>query len=100
LAAAEALLKPGGTLAVVAFHSLEDRIVKQFLREASGAVAAGSRYLPPSAAADRPVFAQVSKAIRAGTTELARNPRARSATLRHAIRTDAPARPENDRRAA
>ena len=100
LASAEALLKAGGKLAVVAFHSLEDRIVKQFLREASGAVAAGSRYLPPSSATERPVFAQVSKAIRAGSAELARNPRARSATLRHAVRTDAPARPEHDRRAA
>jgi 16S rRNA (cytosine1402-N4)-methyltransferase len=97
LASAEMLLKSGGTLAVVAFHSLEDRIVKQFLRDASGATAAGSRYLPPSATAERPVFAQVSKAIRAGTAELARNPRARSATLRHAVRTDAPARPDTDR---
>ncbi len=100
LAAAELLLKTGGTLAVVAFHSLEDRIVKQFLREASGAVASGSRHLPPSLAAERPVFGQVSKAIRPGAAELGRNPRARSATLRHAIRTDAPARPERDRRAA
>lgn len=92
LAAAEALLKAGGRLAVVSFHSLEDRIVKQFLREASGAVAAGSRHLPPSLAAQRPVFERVSKAIRPGEAELARNPRARSATLRHATRTQAPAR--------
>ena len=97
LASAEVLLKAGGRLAVVAFHSLEDRIVKQFLREASGALAAGSRHLPPSAVAERPVFAHVSKAIRAGAAELARNPRARSATLRHAVRTDAQPR---DRRAA
>ncbi len=92
LAAAEALLRAGGRLAVVSFHSLEDRIVKQFLREASGAVAAGSRHLPPSLAAQRPVFEQVSKAIRPGEVELARNPRARSATLRHATRTQVPAR--------
>lgn len=92
LAAAEALLRAGGRLAVVSFHSLEDRIVKQFLREASGAVAAGSRHLPPSLAAQCPVFEQVSKAIRPGEAELARNPRARSATLRHATRTQAPAR--------
>ncbi|MEO5587628.1 MAG: 16S rRNA (cytosine(1402)-N(4))-methyltransferase, partial [Novosphingobium sp.] len=90
----------GGTLAVVAFHSLEDRIVKQYLREASGAVAAGSRHLPPAAETDRPVFAKVSKGIRAGAAELARNPRARSATLRHAVRTDATARAAHDRRAA
>ncbi len=92
LASAEALLRAGGRLAVVSFHSLEDRIVKQFLREASGAVAAGSRHLPPSLAARRPAFEAVSKAIRPGAAELDRNPRARSATLRHATRTDAPAR--------
>lgn len=97
LASAETLLKAGGVLAVVAFHSLEDRIVKQFLRDASGALAAGSRHLPPSLAAARPVFAQVSKAIRPGTAELDRNPRARSATLRHAVRTEAP---DRQRRAA
>jgi 16S rRNA (cytosine1402-N4)-methyltransferase len=100
LASAEALLKPAGKLAVVSFHSLEDRIVKQFLREASGAIAGGSRHLPPSASAQRPVFAHVSKAIRPSAAELARNPRARSATLRHAVRTDFPARPDYNRRAA
>jgi 16S rRNA (cytosine1402-N4)-methyltransferase len=97
LAAAEALLGEGGRLAVVSFHSLEDRIVKQFLRDASGAVASASRHLPPTASAVRPVFAQVSKAIRPSEAELDRNPRARSATLRHATRTDAPTR---QRRAA
>lgn len=97
LSAAEALLKTGGRLAVVSFHSLEDRIVKQFLRDASGAVASASRHLPPTASATRPVFAQVSKAIRPGQAELDRNPRARSATLRHAVRTDAEPR---NRRAA
>lgn len=92
LASAEALLKTGGKLVVVTFHSLEDRIVKQFLRDASGAVAAGSRHLPPSASIQRPVFTQVSKAIRPGQAELDRNPRARSATLRHATRTETPGR--------
>ncbi len=94
LAGAEAVLAPGGRLAVVAFHSLEDRIVKQFLREASGAAAGGSRHLPQTiAAAAR--FDRVSKAIRPGESELDRNPRARSATLRWATRTAAPARPSN-----
>jgi len=97
LAAAETLLGTGGRLAVVSFHSLEDRIVKQFLREASGAVSGGSRHLPQSAPIHQPTFAQVSKAIRPSPAELARNSRARSATLRHALRTDAPA---NSRRAA
>ncbi len=91
LAAAEALLAPGGRLAVVAFHSLEDRIVKSFLREASGSAAAASRHMP-EAAGITPLFAPISKAIRAGAAELAINPRARSATLRHAVRTAAPAR--------
>jgi 16S rRNA (cytosine1402-N4)-methyltransferase len=97
LDAAEALLRPGGHLAVVSFHSLEDRIVKQFLRDASGAQAGGSRHLPVAANAAASTFDTVSKAIRPGEAELARNPRARSATLRHAVRTAAPAR---DRRAA
>jgi 16S rRNA (cytosine1402-N4)-methyltransferase len=97
LGAAETLLRPGGRLAVVSFHSLEDRIVKQFLRDASGAVANASRHLPASAPAFAPTFAQVAKAVRPSPAELARNPRARSATLRAAIRTAAPAR---ERRAA
>ena len=97
LSAAEALLVPGGRLAVVSFHSLEDRIVKTFLRDASGAVANASRHLPVSAPAFAPTFAQVAKAVRPSAAELDRNPRARSATLRAAVRTDAPAR---ERRAA
>ena len=92
LIAAETLLSAGGRLAVVSFHSLEDRIVKQFLRQASGALAAGSRHVPLVPAASAPTFAAVSKAIRAGASELARNPRARSATLRAATRTEAEAR--------
>lgn len=92
LAAGERVLAPGGRLAVVAFHSLEDRIVKQFLREASGAQSSGSRHLPQVAAVAAPTFAKVSRAIRPSAEEEARNPRARSATLRFATRTDAPAR--------
>ena len=97
LNAAEALLRPGGKLAVVSFHSLEDRIVKQFLRNASGAQAGSSRHLPALAPATTPTFAQVGKAIRPSAAEIARNPRARSATLRSAMRTPAPVR---ERRAA
>ncbi len=92
LAAAEHLLAPGGRLAVVSFHSLEDRIVKQFLREGAGAMPAGSRHLPLSGPVGEPVFEKPSMAIRAGAAEEARNPRARSATLRWAVRTTAPAR--------
>lgn len=90
LAAAERLLREGGRLAVVSFHSLEDRIVKRFLREAS-AMTAGSRHLPQVEAAPA-AFARVSRAVRPGEAEVARNPRARSAVLRHAVRTAAPAR--------
>jgi 16S rRNA (cytosine1402-N4)-methyltransferase len=93
LAAAETLLREGGRLAVVSFHSLEDRVVKQFLREASGATAAASRHVPMVAQRELPVFTQVSKAIRPSQAEIDRNPRSRSATLRSAVRTPAPARP-------
>lgn len=89
LAAAERVLKPGGRLAVVTFHSLEDRIVKRFLRERSGATPAGSRHRPSSVQATAPSFEGVGKAVRAGEAEVARNPRARSATLRTARRTAA-----------
>ncbi|MBU2587747.1 MAG: 16S rRNA (cytosine(1402)-N(4))-methyltransferase RsmH [Alphaproteobacteria bacterium] len=92
LAAAEALLGEGGVLAVVSFHSLEDRIVKHFLRERSGAGRSVSRHLPGEIPGPPPTFANLSKGIRPTEAELARNPRARSSTLRHAIRTGAPAR--------
>lgn len=92
LEAAERALSPGGRLAVVSFHSLEDRIVKQFLKDRSGSRAAGSRHMPAVAdTGPAPTFKEVSKAVRPGEAELARNPRARSATLRTAVRTDAPA---------
>lgn len=92
LAAAEALLREGGVLAVVSFHSLEDRMVKRFLRDASGAGRAVSRHLPGETPGPPPTFARLSKGIRASEAELARNPRSRSATLRFARRTSAPAR--------
>ncbi len=90
LAAAESVLRPGGRLAVVTFHSLEDRVVKRFLRERSGAVPAGSRHLPVQANdGPAPSFEAVAKPVRAGEAELQSNPRARSATLRVARRTSA-----------
>ena len=90
LEAAERVLAPGGRLAVVTFHSLEDRIVKQFLRDRSGAAPAGSRHLPATTKG-RPSFEAVGKAVRPSANEIAANPRARSATLRVARRTDAQA---------
>lgn len=92
LAAAETLLGAGGRLAVVSFHSLEDRIVKQYLRDASGAQASTSRYLPEAPATRPVVFGEISKAIRPGAAEIDRNPRARSATLRFATRSAVPPR--------
>lgn len=97
LEAAEALLEEGGRLAVVTFHSLEDRIVKQFLRNRSGGGGTGSRHLPQRAAGPAPTFAKPAKAVRPGEAELARNPRARSATLRSAVRTSAPVSPSSPR---
>lgn len=92
LAAAERLLAPGGRLAVVTFHSLEDRVVKNFLKQRSGDMPAPSRHMPQAVAGPAPSFSQQSrKAISAGDEEIARNPRARSAKLRAAIRTDKPA---------
>jgi 16S rRNA (cytosine1402-N4)-methyltransferase len=92
LVAAEKLLGEGGRLAVVSFHSLEDRIVKQFLREAAGALPNTSRHLPQAADTPAPRFTLKGKAIRASDAEIARNPRARSATLRAAIRTSTASR--------
>ena len=94
LSAAERVLAAGGRLAVVTFHSLEDRIVKRFLREASGSEARASRHMPDAPASVAPVFEKVSKAVRPSESEILRNPRARSATLRAAVRTAAPARKE------
>lgn len=91
LQAAERVLKPGGKLAVVTFHSIEDRIVKRFLLERASAGGGGSRYAP-EAATRAPGFALTpKKAIAPDPEELDANPRARSAKLRVATRTDAPA---------
>ena len=91
LRAAEQALRPGGRLAVVTFHSLEDRIVKRFLKDRSGAAPSGSRHRPLAAAGPAPTFSSVPKPVGPSEAELARNPRARSARLRSAVRTDAPA---------
>jgi 16S rRNA (cytosine1402-N4)-methyltransferase len=93
LVAAERSLAPGGRLAVVTFHSLEDRIVKRFLRERSGATPAGSRHRPLAAAGPSPTFEQVAKPVSPGEAEISVNPRARSARLRAAVRTQAAAWP-------
>lgn len=92
LVLAEHMLKPGGRLAVVSFHSLEDRIVKQFLRERSGQLAGASRHHPHTPSIrSAPTFLKPAKAVRPTGAEQALNPRARSATLRSAVRSDAPA---------
>ena len=93
LEAAERSLRPGGRLAVVTFHSLEDRIVKQFLKARSGAAPAGSRHRPLPEPGPAPTFRAVAKPVSASEAELASNPRARSARLRSAVRTDAPFTP-------
>ena len=90
LAAAERALRPGGRLAVVTFHSLEDRIVKRFFRERSGGMPAGSRHRPELADPREPTFERVAKPVSPAERELADNPRARSARLRSAVRTSAP----------
>lgn len=96
LIAAETLLAPGGRLAVVAFHSLEDRRVKAFLRARAGASPRTSRHLPAAQEEGRaPTFSLVGKAVaKPSKAEVGTNPRARSARLRGAERTGAPAWPE------
>ncbi|WP_373356638.1 16S rRNA (cytosine(1402)-N(4))-methyltransferase RsmH [Pseudoroseicyclus sp. CXY001] len=90
LAAAERALKPGGLLAVVTFHSIEDRMVKRFL-QARGSTGGGSRHAP-EVTGPEPSFEPLSKkAIDPTEDEIAANPRARSARLRMARRTGAPA---------
>jgi len=94
LEAAERALKPGGRLAVVTFHSLEDRIVKRFFRERSGGTPGGSRHRPAIVDPNEPTFERVAKPVGPSERELAANPRARSARLRSAVRTSAPPRKE------
>jgi 16S rRNA (cytosine1402-N4)-methyltransferase len=94
LAAAERSLRPGGRLAVVTFHSLEDRIVKRFFRERSGGTPAGSRHRPALVDPNEPTFERIAKPVAASGRELATNPRSRSARLRSAVRTSAPPRKE------
>ena len=91
LAAAERLLMPGGRLAVVSFHSLEDARVKSFLRRRSE-TPRGSRHLPPLPGGPAPSFTLLHRRpVRPDAAEIARNPRARSARLRAAERTSAAA---------
>jgi len=95
LAAAEQVLKPGGRLVVVTFHSLEDRIVKNFL-VARSQRGGGSRHLP-QVAQEAPRFTVLTKRpVKPGDDEVEANPRARSAKLRAAERTAAPAQPADE----
>ena len=92
LHAAERLLRPGGRLVIVAFHSLEDRMVKQWLKNRAGKMGGGSRHLPVAQKGPDSTFElAVSKAVLPSDNEVEGNPRARSAKLRAAIRTSAPA---------
>jgi 16S rRNA (cytosine1402-N4)-methyltransferase len=92
LVAAEQALKPGGRLVIVTFHSLEDRIAKQFLAERTGNTASTSRHAPGPASTRAPSFRVLHKGhVAASDEELAQNPRARSAKLRAAVRTEAEA---------
>ena len=95
LHAAERMLRPGGRLAVVTFHSLEDRIVKQFFSARSGRAVQASRHMPSALPGGEPAAARSFNPVTKGPvlpsdSEIARNPRSRSAKLRAAERTDAP----------
>ncbi|MGC3936526.1 16S rRNA (cytosine(1402)-N(4))-methyltransferase RsmH [Roseobacter sp. EG26] len=92
LMAAERALKPSGYLAVVTFHSVEDRMVKRFLTQRAGAGGNANRYAPQAKQEPAAFALKSRKAIVADAEEIAANPRARSAKLRVAIRTDAPAK--------
>jgi 16S rRNA (cytosine1402-N4)-methyltransferase len=103
LAGAERVLAGGGRLVVVAFHSLEDRRVKTFLRTRSGQAPRPSRHLPQPSPAPAPTFRLIhSRAVKPSPAEVAANPRARSARMRAAERTQHPAwpTPADARRAA
>ena len=89
LEAAESVLGPGGRLVIVTFHSLEDRIVKRYFQFASGQEGQGSRH-GPARQGPPPRYQRPARAIEAGKAEIALNPRARSARLRTAVRTNMP----------
>ncbi len=91
LMAAERALKPGGKLAVVTFHSVEDRMVKRFLTARAGAGGNANRFAPEIEQAPPQFEIKSRKAIGPDALELSENPRSRSAKLRVAVRTDAPA---------
>ena len=91
LAGAEKILAEAGRLCVVSFHSLEDRVVKRFFSARTGRDANPSRHLPPASDGPAPSFRDASRVVRPSATEVANNPRSRSARMRFAIRTGAPA---------
>jgi 16S rRNA (cytosine1402-N4)-methyltransferase len=91
LMAAERALKPGGLLAVVTFHSVEDRMVKRFFQHRGGRMGSGSRYAPETVKVPAQFDVLTRKAVGPDEQELAENPRSRSAMLRVARRTDVPA---------
>ena len=93
LGGAERVLKPGGRLVVVTFHSLEDAIVKAFFRARGGKASQGSRYMPVLVETGPQATFAVAKQVAPSASEISRNPRARSARLRAGVRTDAAAWP-------
>jgi 16S rRNA (cytosine1402-N4)-methyltransferase len=93
LEAAMRALKPGGKLAVVTFHSIEDRIAKRFFAATSGGAGRANRYAPETVETASQFKLLTRRAIVADDDELAQNPRSRSAKLRVGVRTDAPATP-------
>ena len=92
LGAAERILKPGGRLVLVSFHSLEDRIVKRFFQDRTRTRGGGSRHMPEEEVPPATFELLTRKAVEAAATETDNNPRARSAKLRAGQRTDAAAR--------
>ena len=91
LVAAERVLKPGGRLVIVTFHSLEDRMVKSFMSARSGKISGGSRFMPEMAeTGPKPTFERMKRISAPETAEVAANARARSSRLRSAVRTDKP----------
>ena len=96
LHAAERLLRPGGRLVVVTFHSLEDRMVKRFLANRSGRAGRPSRHMPEQAGPISSFEELPKRTQKAGEDEISRNSRARSARLRGAVRTRAPAFPADE----